>query len=117
MQPFLQNKNILVTGCCGTVGRELLKQLTSRHDVAEITGIDDNESELFFVEQEYISRGNTCFYLADVRDREKLCRMMQNVDVVFHTAALKHVVLCERSPYEAIQANIMDVQNIISATN
>jgi len=117
MQPFLKNKNILVTGCCGTVGRELLKQLTSSHDVADITGIDNNESELFFVEQEYIGRGNTCFYLADVRDQEKLCRMMQNVDVVFHTAALKHVVLCERSPFEAIQTNILGVQNIIYAAN
>ena len=40
---------------------------------------------------------------------------MRGIDVVFHTAAFKHVVLCERSPFEAVQTNILGVQNIISA--
>ena len=40
---------------------------------------------------------------------------MQGIDLVFHTAALKHVILCERSPDEAIQSNILGVQNVISA--
>ena len=55
------------------------------------------------------------FFLADVRDHEKMSRAMREVDVVFHTAAFKHVILCERSPFEAVQTNIMGVQNIISA--
>ncbi len=40
---------------------------------------------------------------------------MKGIDVVFHTAAFKHVVLCERSPFEAVQTNILGVQNIIYA--
>ncbi len=53
--------------------------------------------------------------MADLRDGEKLSRSMQGVDVVFHAAALKHVILCERSPFEAVQTNIHGVQNVILA--
>lgn len=46
-----------------------------------------------------------------------MTRMMEGIDVVFHAAAFKHVILCERSPYEAVQTNIVGVQNIIAAAS
>ena len=55
------------------------------------------------------------FFLADVRDKDKLSRKMKYMNIVFHTAAFKHVILCERSPFEAVQTNILGVQNVISA--
>jgi len=112
---LLTDKRILVTGACGTVGRELVRQLIEEHKVEDLVALDNNESELFFLEQEYSRNPQTAFFLADVRDRDKLCQMMQGIDVVFHTAAFKHVDLCERSPFEAIQTNIIGVQNIIYA--
>jgi FlaA1/EpsC-like NDP-sugar epimerase len=117
MKSGLTNKKILITGCCGTIGRELLKQLVESYEPEEVIGIDNNETGLFFVEQEFINTNRTKFYLADVRDSEKITRVMENADIVFHTAALKHVILCERSPFEAIQTNIMGVKNIINAAN
>ena len=39
---------------------------------------------------------------------------MKYMDIVFHTAAFKHVILCERSPFEAVQTNILGIQNIIN---
>ncbi len=66
------------------------------------------------MEQRYLNFP-TNFVLADVRDRFKLCRQMQEVDVVFHSAAFKHVILCERSPFEAVQTNILGIQNVIGA--
>lgn len=115
MDQFFKGKRILVTGACGTVGSELTRQLVEQYDVSEIVGIDNNESELFFLEQKYSGSGKTIFPLADIRDQDKLQRVMQGIDIVFHTAALKHVVLCERSPFEAIQTNILGVKNIINA--
>ncbi len=115
MRKFFKNKRIMVTGVCGTVGRELAKQLSNDFCDIELVGIDNNESELFFLEQEIGSQGNATFYLADVRDKSKIKRQMKNVDVVFHTAAYKHVILCERSPLEAVQTNIIGVHNVISA--
>lgn len=113
----LQDKGVFVTGCCGTIGQELVRQLIEDCHVGEIVGIDNNESELFFLEQRYAAHGNARFALGDVRDRDKLIRRMKGIDIVFHVAAFKHVILCERSPFEAVQTNILGVQNIIHAAH
>ena len=111
----LRNKSILVTGCCGTVGGELVRQLLEDYAVGELIGIDNNESELFFQQQRYQHYANANFFLASIRDRNKLVRLFKGVDIVFHAAAFKHVVLCERAPFDAVQTNINGVQNVIEA--
>ena len=111
----LNKKRILVTGACGTIGKELIRQLLEEHEIKELIALDNNESELFFLEQQFAAYTRASFFLADVRDRDRLCDKMKGMDVVFHTAAFKHVLLCERSPFEAVQTNIHGVQNIIYA--
>jgi len=111
----IKQKRVLVTGACGTVGRELTRQLLEQHQTAELIALDNNESELFALEQQFVEYGHANFFLADVRDRDRLNDKMQGVDWVFHTAAFKHVLQCERSPFEAVQTNILGVQNIIYA--
>jgi FlaA1/EpsC-like NDP-sugar epimerase len=86
-------------------------------DISELIGIDNNESELFFLEQEFSKYPNVRFFLADIRDKDKIERMSRDMDIIFHTAAFKHVVLCERSPFEAVQTNILGIQNLISAAS
>ena len=115
MKPFFKNKRVIVTGACGTVGKELIRQLIEDYEVEELIGIDNNESELFFLEHRFSIYPNTSFFLADVRDRDKLSRKMKYINIVFHAAALKHVILCEKSPFEAVQTNILGVQNVIAA--
>ena len=115
MKNFFTGKKILVTGACGTVGSVLFGQLVEYAKDAEITGIDNNESELFLLQQKYVDSANVNFFLADVRDKARLSQNMTGVDIVFHTAAFKHVVLCEQSPFEAVQTNIIGVQNLIAA--
>ncbi len=113
---FFKDKRVLITGVCGTIGREILSVLLeSKSKPKEIIGLDNNESGLFFLEQQFIDSPQCHFRLADIRDRGKLQRKMHRVDVVFHTAAFKHVSLCEQSPFEAVQTNINGVQNIIDA--
>ena len=114
MKSFFKDKRVLVTGACGTVGRELVRQLLNHFQVSELIGIDNNESELFFLEDGFADFDNVSFFLADVRDRDKISRKMKHMDIVFHTAAFKHVILCERSPFEAVQTNILGIQNIIN---
>jgi len=109
-----QGKHILITGVCGTVGRELLRQAVALGP-GEVIGIDNNESELFFLDEDYRDYGNVYLYLGDIRDRDKMIRKMHGVDIVLHAAALKHVILCERTPRDAVQTNILGTQNVIDA--
>lgn len=116
MNKFLANKRVLVTGVCGTVGREITRLLLSGEfgELDEMIGIDNNESELFFVAQEF-SQSRAQFFLRDLRDFPGLYEVCRKVDVVFHAAALKHVGICETSPSEAVQTNIIGLQNLIKA--
>ena len=123
---YLKNKVVFITGGAGTVGIELIRQVL-QHEPAEVRVIDNNESEVFFLEETF-GRAYRAYalgdnptasrffaYVGDVRDSDKLRRKMDGVDIVFHCAALKHVILCERSPYDAVQTNVSGVKNIIDA--
>lgn len=109
-----REKRVLITGVCGTVGRELLRQVVARGP-GEVIGLDNNESELFFLNEEYREDSRVRFSLGDIRDRDNLIRKTQGVDVILHAAALKHVLLCEESPRDAVQTNIIGTQNVIDA--
>ena len=112
---LLRGKRVLVTGVCGTVGRRLATRLLKDCELGAFVGLDHNESELAFLEDQHRDRANCTFLLADMRDYGALSREMRRVDVVFHAAAYKHVHVCERSPLEAIQTNILGTQNVIQA--
>lgn len=111
----LKNKKILITGGAGTIGRQLIRHLTQFYEPAEIRVIDNNETALFFLSEEYKEDPRVNCFLGDVRDRDKLCAEMRGINLVIHTAALKHVVLCEKSPWDAVQSNIIGVHNLIQA--
>ncbi len=117
MKPQFENKRIFITGACGTVGAELVRQLltSDRYAPSEVLGIDNNESELFFIDQRYLNDSRARFFVSDIRDQAELTQKMKGMDVVFHAAALKHVILCERSPEQPVQTNILGVQNVIAA--
>ena len=114
-----QGKRILVTGVCGTVGSELVKQLllSDDFDIKELIGIDNNESALFFIDQQYLNDTRANFFVTDIKDKDELINKTKGIDIIFHAAALKHVVLCEKSPEQAVQTNINGIQNIIAAAN
>ncbi len=117
VKEFYKNKVIYITGACGTVGSEILRQLTSdiNYLPAKIIAIDNNESSMFYLDQKYKDFEYVQTLLSDIRDKEDQRKLMRNVDIVLHTAALKHVHLCEYSPTQAIATNINGLQNIISA--
>jgi len=114
MNNFFSKKRVFLTGVCGTVGRELLRQIIFQKP-EEVIGIDNNETELFFLSEEYGSYPNIRLFLGDVRDATKMDSKMRGVDIVVHAAALKHVILNERSPVDAVQTNVQGTQNIINA--
>jgi FlaA1/EpsC-like NDP-sugar epimerase len=110
-----ENKSVAVTGCCGTVGSELVNQLLNDYNVGELVGLDNNETELFFQQQRHKHNANAKFFLSSIRDYDRLTELFKGVEIVFHAAAYKHVILCEHSPFDAVQTNIIGVKNVIEA--
>ncbi|MCZ7584232.1 MAG: polysaccharide biosynthesis protein [Deltaproteobacteria bacterium] len=110
----VEGKNILVTGGTGTVGYELLKTLIAlKPRVVRIFSRD--EQKQFYLREEFRDRQDLRFLVGDVRDLPRLRRAMDEVEVVFHLAALKHVESCEYNPFEAIKTNINGTQNVVDA--
>jgi len=74
--------------------------------------LDNNETALFELEEELNSEKLRVFY-GDVRDKDRLKRAFNKVDIIFHAGALKHVPLCEFNPFDAVKTNIMGTQNVL----
>ncbi len=110
---YVRGKSVLVTGAAGTIGSALVEKLVS---VARaVRAFDHGETELFFLHQRLAGRGPMAPQLGDIRDLDRLRFAMAGVDVVFHTAALKHVGLGEYNPFEVVQTNLQGVNNVIRA--
>ena len=111
---MLSGESILVTGAAGTIGSKLVERLVGVNQQL-ITCFDNNETELFTLGERFGSRVQVVF--GDVRDSAKLCKVFRGIDIVFHAAALKHVPICEQYPIEAVNTNILGVQNVINAAS
>lgn len=108
---FFKNKDILVTGGCGSVGSALVKNLL-KYDVERVRSFDINETGQFNLQEE--TRSNKLrILIGDIRDKRRLEWAIKGVDIVFHAAALKHVPLCEYNPFEAVSTNVYGTQNLI----
>jgi len=114
MASIFQNKSVLVTGGTGSIGREIVRKvLQYKPNVMRI--LNNDEAELFKLEQKLENNPNVRFLIGDVRDKERLQRAVEGIDFVFHAAALKHVPLCEYNPFEAVKTNVLGTQNLIES--
>lgn len=112
-EQMFKGKNILVTGGTGSIGSELVRRLL-QFDPAVIRVFSNDENAQFELEHELKDHsGHLRFLVGDVRDKERLQRAAENIEIVFHAAALKHVPLCEYNPFEAIKTNVIGTQNLL----
>lgn len=109
----VDGKKILVTGGCGTIGRAIIKQLMEQHPYV-IRIVDNDEADLFTLQQDF-EGDNLRFLLGDLQNYDRLEMALEDIDIVFHCAALKHVAMCEYSPFEAVRTNVIGTQNLIKA--
>ena len=110
---MFKDKTILITGGTGSLGQALTKRLL-KMGPQTIRIFSRNESKQIEMENE-IKDDRLRFFIGDVRDLPRLTRAVEDVDFVFHAAALKHVPKIEYNPFEAIKTNILGSENIINA--
>ncbi len=113
MKNIFKGKVILVTGGTGSIGSEIVRQLLSC-EPKTIRIFARHEERHYHLMQELSGHDlKLRFMVGDIRDKERLARAMEGVDIVFHAAAMKHVPLCEYNPFEAVKTNIIGTQNVI----
>ncbi len=108
-------RSVLVTGGTGTFGRAFVGALLDRHpDIPRVVVYSRDELKQSEMAREPAFAGRRLrFFIGDVRDRDRLGRAMEGVDVVVHAAALKQVEAAEYNPFEAIKTNVLGAQNVI----
>ena len=109
---MFKDKNILITGGTGSIGQEIVREILM-YEPKVVRILDVDETKQFELQQEYENHKNVRFLLGDVRDKERLYRAVEDIAIVFHTAALKHVLACEYNPFEAVKTNVVGIQNLI----
>jgi FlaA1/EpsC-like NDP-sugar epimerase len=114
LQNTFKGKKILVTGGTGCIGSEIVKNLL-KYDPKVVRIFSNDEDATFNMSQEIGKAKNRRFLIGDIRDKDRLIRAMEDIDIVYHAAALKHVPLCEYNPFEAIKTNVLGTQNVIEA--
>jgi FlaA1/EpsC-like NDP-sugar epimerase len=109
---MIRGQNVLITGG-GSVGEALLDRfLSAEPNVIRV--LDNNEPSLARLKMLY-GADNCRFLAGDVRDRDRVERAMRDIDIVVHTAAMKHVDISEYNPFEAVKTNVLGLQNVIDS--
>lgn len=108
---MFSNKKILITGGTGSLGQALTKRILES-DVETIRIFSRNELKQVNMENDF-KDSRLRFLIGDIRDKERLQRALEDIDIVIHAAALKHINVAEYNPFEAVKTNVQGAQNII----
>lgn len=112
---LLQNRVILVTGGTGSFGQKFTEIVLREHNPEAIRIFSRGELLQQEMQQKFDDDERLRFFIGDVRDRDRLYRAMNGVDIVVHAAALKQVPTSEYNPIEAVRTNIDGAVNVIDA--
>lgn len=108
------NKSVLITGGTGSFGKKFVSAIL-KTDVKRVIVFSRDELKQFEMSKQYTDP-RVRFFIGDVRDKERLYRAFDGVDIVIHAAAMKQVPACEYNPFEAVKTNIHGAQNIVEAS-
>lgn len=111
---YWRGKRVLVTGGTGTFGKAFIARLIAIPEIERIYILSRDE----FKQQELqrvITDDRVGYFLGDVRDKDRLMRAFNDIDIVVHAAALKQVPALEYNPLEAVKTNVLGTQNVIDA--
>lgn len=110
---MFSGKRLLITGGTGTFGNAVLRRfLDTEIEQIRIFSRDEKKQEDM---RNFLKNPKVKFYIGDVRDYDSILPAVQDVDYVFHAAALKQVPSCEFFPIEALRTNSLGAENVMTA--
>lgn len=111
----LTGKSILITGGTGSFGQRFVPSTLAKHDPKRIVVYSRDEMKQWEMAKQFADDPRVQFLIGDVRDRDRLIRALDGIDVVVHAAATKIVPTAEYNPFECIKTNINGAMNLIDA--
>jgi UDP-N-acetylglucosamine 4,6-dehydratase len=115
---YLTGKEVLITGGTGSLGKTLIKLLLERDEGSRPRGIriySRDELKQWELRRSLPPNAPVSYLIGDVSDYKRLKRAMSRVDVVIHTAAMKHIDSCEENPIEALRINVRGAESVVNA--
>jgi len=114
---MLNNKTILITGGTGSFGQKFTRRILKEYKPKKIIIYSRDEYKQYLMRAKFSEYDKKIrYFIGDVRDKDRLYRALDGVDIVIHAAALKHVTVAEYNPIEAIKTNVNGAMNIIDAS-
>lgn len=119
LELLLRGKAVIVTGGGGSIGSEICNRIVT-FGASRLLVIENSEPALYAITEALAERSSAAGiegHIADIRDRERIMRLMRDFkpDIVFHAAALKHVPILERDWSEGVKTNIFGTVNVADA--
>ena len=113
MKGELKGKTVLVTGGTGSIGSEIVRQILGC-DVNKVIIFSRDEIKHFLIKKRILDE-RLKTVVGDVRDYRSIQRVFEenDIDLIYHAAAMKHVVMCEDFPIESAKTNIFGTQNVV----
>jgi len=117
MKDILKDKVVLITGGTGSFGQKFTAKVLREHSPSKLIIYSRDEMKQFEMAQQFNESKFPAirYFIGDIRDRERLYRALDGVDIVIHAAALKIVPAAEYNPIEAVRTNILGAANLIDA--
>ena len=112
---MFDDKVILITGGTGSFGQAFVSWLKSKHNPKKIIIFSRDEMKQWEMAKAFGADSRIRFFIGDVRDRDRIYRALDGVDLVVHAAATKIVPTAEYNPFECIKTNVIGAMNLIDA--
>lgn len=113
----INGKSILITGGTGSFGQAFARKLLDAYSPKRVIIFSRDEYKQYVMQQSFAESKypNIRFFIGDIRDKDRLTMALQDVDIVVHAAAMKHVPASEYNPFECIHTNVIRAENLVKA--
>ena len=108
----MNNLSILLTGGTGSFGNKFVEMTLKKYNPKKLIIFSRDEMKQWHMAQKFNDK-RLRFFLGDVRDKDRLARAADEVDIIIHAAALKIVPTSEYNPFETVKTNIIGAMNLI----